>query len=676
MRRSSLVPTVILLSLPVLLLWRQTWGGAMFGADDGLDCLYPILALFQSALRDGELPLWNPYVFSGQTYAAHYNAPIYYPPNYLVALMAPDRYMVWTVALHMGLGGVGMWRLLRRWDVETPVALFGGAAYVLSTPFIAETDRFMIAQVLGWFPWLVIACERAFDNRRWIGAAGIVAGLQLLCGHSQHVQLEMLVLVTLLVARWGPRWGWLHATACLTGIGALGVAIGAVAWLPLMHAMPLFTRSLVPEPYFWVYGVQPHQLARLITPEIANPEPFYGYTVPLPLFLLAVLGAVGTGPRHGRLRLASLLALGLGLLLAFGSETALSPWLSAIIPLYGKLRYRGRYTLLAVLGIIWLACVGLDRLMREPRRDWVRPTAVTVMLVVLVESFVNGVAATEVCDTRLSLATPSLSLMPRDPGFHRFMTAAYLNRKYWAWGMVVRKRAIGGFGTCSYTRYERFLHYASEKRPLDADSLLALTNRNHLRERIDLKSPLVNLLGLKYVIWSEAPRRAFHVLTASGVLPHGFVCSDWKVVPDLDTGLTLLASPEFDPLRTAVVEDALPASPQAPAGPSTCEVTEQGLNALSATVDVAGPGSGILVLGEIFDPGWSATVDGADARVFPVDVVLRGVQVPPGVHRVDLRYVPPGLYPGLAITTLGVLAALAMLSLGRPRMHARPTPEV
>jgi hypothetical protein len=45
-----------------------------------------------------------------------------------------------------------------------------------------------------------------------------------------------------------------------------------------------------------------------------------------------------------------------------------------------------------------------------------------------------------------------------------------------------------------------------------------------------------------------------------------------------------------------------------------------------------------LVVNEMWDRGWSATADGQPAPVWPTNVAMRGIPVPPGASHVDLVY--------------------------------------
>ena len=73
---------------------------------------------------------------------------------------------------------------------------------------------------------------------------------------------------------------------------------------------------------------------------------------------------------------------------------------------------------------------------------------------------------------------------------------------------------------------------------------------------------------------------------------------------------------------------------------------------------------GLLVLSDEYFPGWSATVNGHVARIYPTDVALRGVPVPAGSSTVELRYRPASFRNGLILFVLGILAVIYLASCG------------
>ena len=66
------------------------------------------------------------------------------------------------------------------------------------------------------------------------------------------------------------------------------------------------------------------------------------------------------------------------------------------------------------------------------------------------------------------------------------------------------------------------------------------------------------------------------------------------------------------------------------------------------------------------DEGWAVTVDGAPAEPEQALDLLLAIRLPAGEHSVTLRYTPPGLKLGLALSALS-LAVTAAWALRRRR---------
>jgi len=67
----------------------------------------------------------------------------------------------------------------------------------------------------------------------------------------------------------------------------------------------------------------------------------------------------------------------------------------------------------------------------------------------------------------------------------------------------------------------------------------------------------------------------------------------------------------------------------------------------------------LVRVSDLFDRGWSATIDGNPTRIFAADLAFRGVFVDRGKHRVTLRYRLPGMpWTGL-ISLLAIFAAVS-----------------
>ena len=90
--------------------------------------------------------------------------------------------------------------------------------------------------------------------------------------------------------------------------------------------------------------------------------------------------------------------------------------------------------------------------------------------------------------------------------------------------------------------------------------------------------------------------------------------------------------------------------------------------AVGGRLVVRAAGPGLLVVGEGYDAGFSARVDGRPARVLRVNGDRMGVVLEGGTHRVVLTHHARGLVAGLVLAGLGALGLAASAVAGRGRV--------
>jgi hypothetical protein len=78
-------------------------------------------------------------------------------------------------------------------------------------------------------------------------------------------------------------------------------------------------------------------------------------------------------------------------------------------------------------------------------------------------------------------------------------------------------------------------------------------------------------------------------------------------------------------------------------------------------IETKADGPTVLVASEISYPGWRATVDGKQANIYTADYLLRGLTLPAGSHRVEMRYTAPAARNGAIISALSVLTIVVLL---------------
>lgn len=155
-----------------------------------------------------------------------------------------------------------------------------------------------------------------------------------------------------------------------------------------------------------------------------------------------------------------------------------------------------------------------------------------------------------------------------------------------------------------------------------------------------------------------------YVHRLESVGPRAWLVYRAEVIPDESEALARLSAPDFDPTRAAVLpgEIGLGAA-QATAEPSAVQFARLNPSRLEMNLEAAS--DGLLVVSEIFYPGWRAWVDGQEVEIYPADYVLRGVKVGPGVHRVEMVYDPWTWKAGVAVSVVTALLVIAALVVSR-----------
>ncbi len=194
---------------------------------------------------------------------------------------------------------------------------------------------------------------------------------------------------------------------------------------------------------------------------------------------------------------------------------------------------------------------------------------------------------------------------------------------------------------------------ADERLSRDVASAQALQPQYDAMAGIEGTEPYFSALDLEYTKeLTEHPSQQFPLLNVRFVL---FSPDDYTPEEARKKG--------FHPARWGFWVKELPATPRAfltgGAGEAALEVPRPELQRL----DVKAARPATLVVSTHFDPGWSATLDGAAVPLTRYQHAVLSLPVPEGAHHVELRFFPEGLRAGLWTFALAVLALLASAGL-------------
>ncbi|HSF41502.1 MAG TPA: hypothetical protein VLT87_17010 [Thermoanaerobaculia bacterium] len=340
----------------------------------------PLRTAFRWLVELG-VPGWNPWLHGGQPVLSNPSYAAFYPPSWLVFLVAPHYALSLLVLLHAGIGLAGAWALARRLGCGRGGAALAAVGYAGCGALLSLLSAFTLFSSMAWFPWVLFFGDAAlFDRGPWLRPAlwaGFALALQLLNGEPSTVVMSGLGLLALAAARLRPAAVARVAVPC-----AVGLALAAVQLLPTLGRLADSPRSggLSAE-QATVWSSPPARLVEIAFPRFfGDParaqEGFYfgwnlhdrdyPYVASLyPGLLLAVLGLAAIlkwpVPRRGAWALAALA----GAFLALGRHNPLFEAVREAVPVLSVLRFPEKFAVLLVLALLFAGALGWHWLLGE-----------------------------------------------------------------------------------------------------------------------------------------------------------------------------------------------------------------------------------------------------------------------------------------------------------------------
>lgn len=158
---------------------------------DGIGQFYPWRHFAHETVRQGIVPLWNPYQFCGTPFVANSQSAVFYPGNLLFYLIPTVWAFGASSLLHLTLCGWFTYLLLRRLGAGEAGALLSGCAFAFSAWEVQWLQLPTFLATSCWIPLLLrqihVLSAAPPDKNRFpsICALGSVIGLMLLGGHLQ-----------------------------------------------------------------------------------------------------------------------------------------------------------------------------------------------------------------------------------------------------------------------------------------------------------------------------------------------------------------------------------------------------------------------------------------------------------------------------------------------------------
>jgi hypothetical protein len=639
-------------------------------------------------------------------------------------VLSPKVYHEFFAFAHF-LAACFMFGLVRELGLSRFSALLGAIGFSLGG-FVGRVPWPHLLQSSIWLPLIFLFLLRALKAESLRGAllsaslGGLGLGMAVLAGGLHAVFMQALAIVA--AAAWfafsqraKKKWPWVRAASVVAVIAGVGLAAGAIQLFPSMEysreALRGLGKTVLPAtqkiPYAYLndglapnaFGMFPLFAAfngNVGVGEVSNP-----YLGVFP-FLLAL---IGIWKHWGNLWVRYLTGLAVAAFLySLASYSFLHGLLYAVVPFLWMAREAGRYLYLANFALPILAAFGAEALFSTESASW---------------GSVNQILKWAVIASGAALSVPALFGRPDlNPwisfsllmffatyGLFRYVIAGHTSAsvRFIAVALILfdlnafdwtarNKIDVARTGT---DQLERLLScrgaaaFLKSRPGLFRVQVLAdaAPNVGHVfgvqtilgagvtllmdYSRFIGGAHAVDLLNVQYLLKPASAQEPGALYQDAGwkvyenpqAYPRAWLVHESMVEPSSDKLFERLGAPEADPHRVALFSAPLDAELEPMPEGAQEEVRFDLYQANRLELKVRAGSRGLLVLSEIYYPGWQASVNGRPARIYKVDGALRGIVVPAGESRLTLRYMPRSILVGGVLTLLafsGTLLALVL----------------
>lgn len=333
-----------------------------------------------SQLKNGNLALWNPHLFSGAPFLGGFQSALLYPPNILYVMLPVDRAINISIALHVLLIGFFMYLWTTYRNLHPLACLCSSIILMFSGSYFLHIYAGHLSNLctIAWVPLLFLCIDRLFDQRslKWSLIGVFTITMLILAGHPQYVYYTAIaagIYSALCLIKSNQRS---RVIISLTVICLGSLLLSAVQILSGIAASSESVRSAgLPYSFAARFSFPPENIMTLFVPNFFGDMVHMNYwgrwhLFEMSLFIgitglaLAIYGLFYGERQTRRFSLAMVIVL---FILALGSYTPLFYVLYHWLPGFNNFRGASKFISLLTVFLVMLSGIGLDNLIRNKR---------------------------------------------------------------------------------------------------------------------------------------------------------------------------------------------------------------------------------------------------------------------------------------------------------------------
>ena len=217
--------------------------------------IFPWKSQVIESFKKNELPLWNPYNFSGTPLLANFQSGSFYPFNLLFFLLPFENAWTFLIILQPLFAGLFMFLFLSNLRLKKEASFLGAISFSFGGFATAWMEWGNIIHTTLWLPLILLSIDNLVSKEKkkpgniWILILVFSLISSFFAGHLQFFVYSLFLSIAYFIFRWVEH-GKNIKTLRNFGIALLAfVGITAIQWLPTLKFISLSGRAVDQNPF-------------------------------------------------------------------------------------------------------------------------------------------------------------------------------------------------------------------------------------------------------------------------------------------------------------------------------------------------------------------------------------------------------------------------------------------
>lgn len=684
---------------------------------DIYDAYYYWKNFLSVSIKEGTIPLWNPYNFSGTPFLSHPNINIFYPPNWLFFILPLNWSFSWYFYLHIIIAGINMYWLARqytkKWGAFIAAIVFAWGGFFAARVYSGHLEYIDAA---SWLPLVFGLSRKALlkSSYRNIIFSGCGIGILLLAGNELFLLfiLEVLGLYLIYLSVINRK-----VTAIINSVKVIllslliGFGIAAVEVLPRYQFINLSLRSqgipyelavsgslpfsglwLFLKPFYWGLPFPDNYTYRGPWPNLFEFTYYVGIVPVISSIIFIIIQILKRFtyiifqarriPHFVRNDKESvpkeiwffiLLVIPVFLLISFSSQIPINfhQILYKYFFFYKSIRFPVRHLLMIAFSLSIIAGIIINSIKSKLIKTFLILIIIIDLLLFDKQFFRLSDIPTVIFDKEL------ISLFQKDKGIYRLLpdypVVSPVRRDFdFGAATMYGIQTTSDYNSMILWRYYRFIDLANNSR------LSSLPYYNVEIPPLDYSSEYIDFLNIKYILldkqYSQMSKQIpdkykmlrqtdrYMLYENPNYSQRYFFVDNARIYPDEKAIEEAILQNPIDLTKTVLLLKNDFGSRNK--YDLDCQINKNGeidiisyqLNKI--ILNVKSSCNTFLSSSDIYYPGWKARIDNLESKIYLSNFTFRSIYLPKGEHKVEFYYAPDIFYIGGFVTLITVVTII------------------